>query len=140
MWEVSVPSSKQPSKVPAKPRVKRLVKPSSPSSQPFLRFYHSKSLRKKTLTILTALERAEDSTEHRDDLAGIVAELTDSGMEYYFLRPLKLAKAGFFVEQSASLGMSATTSVLGTVVRNIIGHMDDAQLRTICAYIRQLME
>jgi hypothetical protein len=67
-------------------------------------------------------------------------ELTDSGMEYYFLRPLKLAKAGFFVEQSANLGMSATTVVLAGVIRSMIGGMDGPQLLTVCKYIRQLME
>ena len=133
-------SSKRPSKVPVKPRVKRPVKASSPSPQPFLRFYHSASLREKTLAVLTALEKAKDPTKHRDALATIVVELTDSGMEYFFLRPLKLAKAGFFVEQSASLGMSATTAVLGTVIRNMIGGMDGPQLLTVCSYIRQLME
>ena len=133
-------SSKRPSKLPAKPRVKRLVKASSPSRQPFLRFYHSESLRVRTLAVLTALERAKDSTKHRAALADVVVELTDSGMEYYFLRPLKLAKAGFFIEQSANLGMSATTAVLATVIRNIIGRMDGPQLLTVCSYIRQLME
>jgi len=73
-------------------------------------------------------------------LANIVVELTDSGMEYYFLRPLKLAKAGFFLEQSANLGMSATTAVLATVIRNMIGRMDGPQLLTVSSYIRQLME
>ena len=102
--------------------------------------HHSESLRAKTLAVLTTLEKAEDSTKHRDALAGIVVELTDSGMEYYFLTPLKLAKAGFFVEQSANLGMSATTGVLASVIRNIIGNMGNAQLLTVCSYIRQLME
>jgi hypothetical protein len=141
-----VPTSpKRPSKLPAKakppvkPRPKRLVK-APPSPQPFLRFYHSESLRAKTLAVLTTLEEAKDCTKHRNALADIVAELTDSGMEYYFLRPLKLAKAGFFAEQSASLGMAATTRVLASVIRNIIGHMDNAQLLTVCSYIRQLME
>jgi hypothetical protein len=135
-----VPTSKRPSKVPAKPRVKRLVKAFPPSPKPFLRFYHSESLRARTLAVLTTLEKAEDSTKHRDALAGIVVELSDSGMEYYFLTPLKLAKAGFFVEQSANLGMSATTGVLASVIRNIIGNMDNTQLLTVCSYIRQLME
>jgi hypothetical protein len=45
---------------------------SEPSSKPFLRFYHSESLRKKTLSVLDALEHAEDATAHRDDLANIV--------------------------------------------------------------------
>jgi len=133
-------SSKRPSKLPAKPRVKRLVKGASPSPQPFLRFYHSESLRAKTLAVLTTLEKAKDRTKHRDALANIVVELTDSGMEYYFLRPLKLAKAGFFIEQSANLGMSATTAVLATVIRNMIGRMDGPQLLTVCSYIRQLMK
>jgi hypothetical protein len=117
-----------------------VVKAALPSPQPFLRFYHSESLRAKTLAVLTTLEEAKDSTRYRDDLADIVVELTDSGMEYYFLRPLKLAKAGFFVEQSANLGMAATTRVLASVIRNIIGRMDSPQLLTVCSYIRQLME
>jgi hypothetical protein len=132
-------SSKQPSKVPAKPRVKRSVK-KSPSTQPFLRFYHSESLRAKTLAVLTNLEKSKDSTKHRDDLAELVVDLTDSGMEYYFLRPLRLAEVGFFVEQSANLGMSATTGVLASVIRNIIGSMNHAQLLTVCSFIRQLMD
>ena len=133
-------SSKLPSKRSATPRVKPRAKVSSPSSEPFLRFYHSESLRAKTLAVLATLEKAKDSTQHRGALADIVVELTDSGMEYYFLRPLKLAKTGFFVESSANVGMAATISVLASVIRNIIGRMDRAQLLTVCSYIRQLME
>ena len=133
-------SSNPPSKRSATPRVKPPVKVSSPSSQPFLRFYHSESLRAKTFAVLATLERAKDSTQHRGALADIVVELTDSGMEYYFLRPLKLAKTGFFVESSANVGMAATIGVLAPVIRNIIGRMDKAQLLTVCSYIRQLME
>jgi hypothetical protein len=138
---MSVPTtSKRPSKPKATPRVKRPAKASSPRPKPFLRFYHSDSLRAKTLTVLATLEKAEDSRQHRDALAGIIVELTDAGMEYYFLRPLKLAKVGFFTQQSANLGMAATTRVLGAVIRNIIGGMDNPQLLAVSSYIRQLMK
>jgi hypothetical protein len=30
--------------------------------------------------------------------------------------------------------------LLGSVIRNIIGHMDNPQLLTVCGYIRQLMK
>jgi hypothetical protein len=116
-----------------------VAKASAPATLPFLRFYHSKSLRTKTLAVLSALEKAKDSTQHRDALADVVAELTDSGMEYYFLRPLKLAQVGFFTEQSANLGMGAATRVLASVIRNIIGRMDSPQLLFVCNYVRQLM-
>ena len=132
--------SKRPSKPPATARVKRVVKDSLPSSRPFLRFYHSESLRAETLAVLTTLEEANDRTKYRGALADVVVQLTDSGMEYYFLRPLKLAKVGFFVQQSANLGMSATTGVLASVIRNIIGGMDGSQLLAVCSHIRQLME
>ena len=132
--------SKRPSKPPATARVKRVVKDSLPSSRPFLRFYHSESLRAETLAVLTTLEEANDRTKYRGALADVVVQLTDSGMEYYFLRPLKLAKVGFFVQQSANLGMSATTGVLASVIRNIIGGMDGPQLLAVCSHIRQLME
>ena len=140
----SKPTSKRTpnpaSKPKPTPRVKRSAKASSPSRRPFLRFYHSESLRDKTLAVLTTLEKGKDPREHRGELADIVAELTDAGMEYYFLRPLKVAKVGFFTQQSANLGMAATTRVLGTVIRNIIGGMDNPQLLAVCRYIRQLME
>src|SRR5271157_5078978 len=100
--------SKRRSKPRATPPVKPLAKRSSPSPEPFLRFYHSRPLRAKTLAVLATVEKAKDRTQHRAALAEIIVELTDSGMDYFFLRPLKLAKVGFFTQQTASLGMSAT--------------------------------
>lgn len=139
-------SPKLPSKALAKPRaaakppakVKRTAK-ASPSAAPFLRFYHSESLRAKTLAVLTTIEKAKDGKQHRDALADVVVELTDSGMEYFFMRPLKLANAGFITEQSANLGLGAVKRVFGSVIRNIIGRMDGPQLLSVCGSIRALM-
>lgn len=111
-----------------------------PSDKPFLRFYHPESLRTKTLAVLTALEQAQDPTRHRNALTDIALELTDSGLDYYFLRPLKLANAGFITEQSAHMGMGAVKRVMAPVIRNVIGNMDRQQLLTVCHHIRQLME
>ena len=133
-------SPKQPSKPKAAPRVKRSIKAPQPSTKPFLRFYHSEALRAKTLAVLTAIEKAKDGKPHRDALADIVVELTDAGLEYYFMRPLKLAKAGFFTEQSASLGIGAVKRVFGSVIRNVIGRMDSPQLLSVCRSIRHLMK
>jgi hypothetical protein len=97
------------------------------------------ALRKKTLVLLSALERAQDATTHRDALASLVVELTSGGMDYYFIKPLKLAKPGFVVEQSAKLGMTGVQQVMGSVIRQIIGRMDGPQLISVCGSIRQLM-
>jgi len=65
--------------------------------------------------------------------------LTRSGMDYYFMKPLRLTKPGFILEQSASLGLSGVQQVMGSVVRQVIGRMDSPQLTSLCASIRQLM-
>jgi len=113
--------------------------PSGPSSRPFLRFYHSDGLRKKTLSVLDTLEQAQDATAHRGALADVVAELTNSGMDYYFMKPLELAKTGFIVQQSANMGLAGARQVMGSVIRSIIGRMDRPQLLSVCGSIRQLM-
>jgi len=124
-------------------RVKRAVRsssgPSRPSAKASLRFYYSEGLYKKTLSLLGALEEAQDATAHRVALAGVVTELTNSGMDYFFMRPLKLAKTGFIVQQSASLGLAGAQQVMGSVIRSIIGRMDGPQLLSVCGSIRQLM-
>lgn len=156
-------ASKRASKLPAKSVVakptksiasaKRAVSASKPvapakasaskkpaaSSLPFMRFYHSEALRSKTLAVLTALENAADPTEHRAALAKLVVELNDAGMDYFFIKSLKLAKPGFIVEQSAGLGMAGALQVIGSVVRNIIGRMNGPQLLSVSASIRRLI-
>ena len=114
-------------------------KPSASTSRPFLRFYHSDALRKKTLSVLGAVEAAQDAAAHRDALADLVVELTNSGMDYYFMQPLKAAKAGFIVQQSASLGLAGAMQVMGSVIRSIVGRMDAPQVLSVSGSIRQLM-
>jgi hypothetical protein len=117
---------------------KRPAKPAS-SSKPFLRFYHSEELRSRTLAVLVAIEKSADPAKHRSALADIVVELTSVGMDYYFMKPLKQAEAGFVIQQSASVGMVGAVRVLGSVTRNIISRMDGPQLRSVSEAMRQLM-
>ena len=97
-------------------------------SKPFLRFYHSAALRKKTLSLLSIIEQAQDAAAHRDALADLVVELTNAGLDYYFMKQLKLAKPGFLVEQSANLGMAGAQQSHG--LRHPPGHRPHGQSAT----------
>lgn len=127
----------------ATPPVKAAAKPAShraAPTNPFLRFFHSAELRKKTLSVLELIENAPDATAHRGALADVVIVLMKSGFDGYFLAPLKKAKAGFLVEQSATVGLMGAQQVIGSVTRNIIGRMDAPQLLSVCGSIREMME
>jgi hypothetical protein len=108
-------------------------------SMPFLRFRHSKELRAKTVDVLETVENAEKASDHSAQLTKLILELTECGLDQYFLQSLKATKANFVVQQTASVGLSGVQKVMGTVIRNIIGRMDDRQLLSVCGSIRQFM-
>lgn len=114
-------------------------KAGEPVSKPFLRFHHSHELRVKTLEVLVTVESAEKATVYCGELTELVLELTDSGMDQYFLQSLKATRANFVVQQSAALGLAGVRKAMGTVIRNILGRMDDRQLLLVCGSIRQFM-
>ncbi len=137
MLGMDTPAKRKPAQ--RAPSMQLSTAPSGSSAKPFLRFYHSKELRTKTNAVLTTLEGARDPTVHRGTLANLAVELTNAGLDYYFLQPLKLAKAGFVVEQSASFGMTGVQQLMGSVIRNIIGRMDGPQLLSVGTSLRQFM-
>jgi hypothetical protein len=129
-------SAKRPASVTAKRAPKKEVES---VTKPFLRFHHSPELRVKTLKVLVAVESAATATAHAGELTDLVLELTDHGMDQYFLQSLKATKANFVVQQSAAMGLAGVQKVMGTVIRNILGRMDDRQLIVVCGSIRQFM-
>ena len=133
-----MPTSAKPpaASVTAKRAPKKAV---GPVSKPFLRFHHSHELRVKTLELLVTVENAEKATAYSGELTELILVLTDSGMDQYFLQSLKATKANFVVQQSAALGLAGVQKVMGTVIRNILGRMDDRQLLVVCGSIRRFM-
>ena len=124
------------SKAPARP-----AQAAPPASrEPSLRFHYSRELHARALAVLEALERDGDPTRHRQALGDLVVELTDAGLDYYFLRPLELADAGFVVRQSANLGMMGAKNFMSPVLRSVIGRMEAFQLRIVAGFIRGLRD
>jgi hypothetical protein len=109
------------------------------AGKPYLRFYHSAKLRARTCAVLAAVESADDPTAHCDELADVIQELVESGLDYYFLGSLKAANAGFIVQQSATLGLMGVRTGMGAVIRNILKRMDGPQLLSLCGSIRGFM-
>ena len=115
--------------------------PAGPATTPLpsLRFHHSKDLRTRTLRVLDALEASPDAAAHGEALAEIVLELTEVGLNYYFLKPVQGAKAGLLATQTTKVGLGGILRVMSPVTRRVLGGMDDAQLRTVSTHLREMM-
>jgi hypothetical protein len=90
--------------------------------------------------VLDALETAEDATIHSKALAEVVLELTETGLAYYFVKPVQDAKVGLMAEQSTKLGIAGIRRVMGPVTRRVIGGMNATQLLSVSKHIRHLMK
>jgi hypothetical protein len=110
------------------------------SELPSLRFHYSTALHARMLEVLEALESAADPTCHRGALADVVLELTEAGLDFYFVKAVQDAKVGYMAEQSTKLGLSSIRKVMGPVVRRVIGGMNEAQLLSVSRHMRRLME
>ena len=110
------------------------------SGTPSIRFFYSEELYAETIAVLEAMEQADDPTEDSDALGDLVVALTETGLDYYFLKPLQLADVGFVARQSATFGVASAKRFMAPVIRSIIGGMDEGQLLTICGFIRDLMD
>ena len=132
------PVAKAASTIRAKPATSTRRATVHEAAEPSLRFRHSPELQARTEAVLTALEASPTLAGHGDALADLVAELTEAGMNYYYLRALKDAQVGFVVEQSARLAMSGAVKLISSVSRKFIVRMDDAQLLAVARHIRHL--
>ncbi|MCA9604126.1 MAG: hypothetical protein H6511_00585 [Holophagales bacterium] len=111
----------------------------SASSLPSLRFHHSEELRAETLDLLARLDAADDPTDLVRELSDLVSRLTASGLDYYFMLPLREARAGFMVERSAALGISSALRVMEPLLRGVLGRLKGDQLRVVCRHVRGMM-
>ena len=131
-------TTKPAAKAAPRPAARADAKAAGPSAEPSLRFHHSVDLRSKTDKVLKAIDAKPDHANHPGALADLVGELVEAGMDYYFLRPLKLAEVGFLTEQSARLGLSGAVKLINSVSRKFIVRMDSVQLQVVATHIRSL--
>lgn len=109
-------------------------------AKPSVRFFCSAGLRRRTDAVLAGIDSDDDATRHAGALSSVVVELTETGLDYYFLRPLRDAKFGFVARQTASLGMSGALRVMSPIIGRVLAGANTKQLRGVAQHIRHLTD
>lgn len=104
------------------------------------RFYLSPGLEERLEAVLSRIEGGREATRHHRELSETIVALVAEGLDYYILRTVKTAKAGFLLEQTATLSIVGVKQVLGPVVPKIVGRLDHEQMRSVAGTIRELMK
>lgn len=111
----------------------------SNSNLPSVRFHLSETLHAETLEAIDTIAADPKPRDYSIALGDMVVELTQAGLNYYFGQALRQADAGFVLTKTADVGLAATLKVMAPVIRNVIGQLNDQQIREICGFMRGLM-
>lgn len=90
----------------------------------------------------TALQQVRENPTrppHVDALVTVILELTDSGLDYYFLEPLRRIEAGAMSMASARLGIAAAGRGLPTIIRRVVASLDEQQILALADFLDELL-
>jgi hypothetical protein len=97
----------------------------------YLGFPLTPELENKTNTLMHNMRNTEDKTKYVNDLYSVIQDLSNVGLDYYFIQPLKTAKIGMLKMKSVEIALSAGKSGIFTVAKGILKSMDNKQLEIV---------
>ena len=93
----------------------------------------------RTEAVVAKLRSDDDRKQHVPELVEVVLELTETGLHYYFLHPLELAKVGVVARSAAKVGIAAAGRGIPVIVQKVVSGMSDDQLLAVAEFMARTM-
>ncbi len=97
----------------------------------YLGFPIPNELEQRISELLKNMKNASDKTKYVNELYAVVQELSNIGLEYYFILPLKEAKIGMLKMKSVEMALSVGKQGIFSVSKGILKAMNNEQLEVI---------
>jgi hypothetical protein len=109
------------------------------TTRSLLAFEVPSELCRRTEEVIEAIRKSADPQPHAQELIEVIIELTRTGLDSYFLLPLKRARVGSVNYGSAKLGVAAAGKSLPVLVRKVVGSVSSEQLLEIVDFLDQIL-
>jgi hypothetical protein len=96
-------------------------------------------LRARIEEALAAIREDPADRARVEDLVEIVLELTDFGLDYYYLEPLRRAGLGAMGMVPARMGIATVGRGFPPIVRRVLLSLDEEQILEIAGFIEDLL-
>ncbi len=84
--------------------------------------------------------REDPSDEVRvETLVEVILELTDRGMDFYYLEPLRRAQTGPITTSAARLGLAAAARGIPAIIRRVVSSLDEEQVLSIAGFVDEIL-
>ena len=102
-------------------------------------FQISPELMAEAQEALAAVRQDPAHKPNVEALLDVVLELTDRGLDFYYLEPLRRARAGTMTTSAAKLGLAAAGRGIPPIIRRVIGSLDEDQILGIADFIDEIL-
>lgn len=100
----------------------------------------SEELRTRALNTVEELrQRGIADREAIDKLFGLIVELTEAGLDFFFLEPLRRLKASSMMMGMAKVGISSMLKGSKMVIHKVLKKLDDRSLIAILDFIEEII-
>lgn len=100
----------------------------------------SDELKSRALETVNELrERDTADKEAIDKLYNLIVELTESGLDFFFLEPLRRLRAGNMMMSMARMGIGSMLKGSKMVVHKVLKKLDDRSLKDILDFIEEII-
>ena len=102
-------------------------------------FQISADLMARADAALAAVREDPAEEPNVEALLEVVLELTDRGMDFYYLEPLRRAGAGRMLTSAARLGIAAAGRGIPPIIRRVVSSLDEEQLLAIADFVDEIL-
>ncbi|WP_369602770.1 hypothetical protein AAIA72_07430 [Hahella sp. SMD15-11] len=81
----------------------------------------------------------QPASQHVDLMYEVIMDMTVSGMEFYFMEPLRRVNAGSMTMKIAQMGLSSTQKGIRMVIRKVLHRLTEEQLVAITGFIEEIL-
>ena len=102
-------------------------------------FRISPELMERARAAVAAARRDPTEEDHIEELIEVILELTDRGLDFYYLEPLRRARAGTMALSATRLGLAAASRGIPPTVRRVITGFDEEQVLVIADFLDEIL-
>ncbi|QSP96225.1 hypothetical protein LPB19_07565 [Marinobacter salinisoli] len=97
-------------------------------------------LRTRALYTVSELRsRGKADKEAIDQLYALIVELTENGLDFFFIEPLRRLRAGNMMMGMANMGISSMLKGSKMVVHKVLKKLDDKSLAAILDFVEEII-
>ena len=115
------------------------MKESPEDSANLVAFRISPELMERAQAALRAVREDPSDEDEVNALLEVILELTDHGMDFYYLEPLRRARAGTITTTAARVGLAAAGRGIPAIIRRVISSLDEGQLLSIADFVDEIL-